>query len=82
MENVTTPTKSLAVGKVLATVTTEPKTMKQIHEANLELTIAQVSMALCYLRDKRKSIVAHKQPRAGNHGRKIVNAYILNDKTV
>jgi hypothetical protein len=67
--------RSGAVGKVESTITDEPKTLSQIHAEIGCLAHNQISMALCYLRDKKRCIEAVKVPRTATIGRKEVYAY-------
>lgn len=64
-----------AVGKVESAIGDEPKTLAQISAECEGLAHNQISMALCYLRDKKRVIEAIKVPRSATIGRKEVNAY-------
>lgn len=69
--------RSGAVARVLGVIKTEPMTIQSIKAQLPDLTDGQISMALVYLRDKRKLIDAQKVPRSAKVGRKEVNAYVL-----
>jgi hypothetical protein len=69
--------RSGAVGKVLSAIGHEPMTIAKIRTLYPELTDEQISMALVYLRDKKKVIDQVKVPRTAKVGRKEVNAYFL-----
>lgn len=67
--------RSGAVRKVESVIGESPKTLAQISAECQELGHNQISMALCYLRDKKRVIEAIKVPRSATIGRKEVNAY-------
>ncbi len=67
--------RSGSVGKVESAITDEPKTLAQIHAEIGCLAHNQISMALCYLRDKKRCIEAVKVPRTATIGRKEIYAY-------
>lgn len=69
--------RSGAVSKVLSVIGEKPMTIANIRHMIPELNDGQISMALVYLRDKKKVISAVKIPRTSKVGRKEINAYVL-----